>query len=98
MKRKLTLLTLVLVLVIPSLAATCPTTAECPEDGMNGNPTGQYKWQGATEYAQFTHPLSNGGKHTWWERCSAVAAIKVRVTTWRDTTDLNANCAGQSLL
>jgi hypothetical protein len=50
--------------------ADCPTTSICPDDGQNGNPTGQYKWQGAIEFAQFSHPLMNGGKHTWWERCN----------------------------
>jgi hypothetical protein len=48
----------------------CPTTAICPEDGSSGNPTGQYKWQGAVEYAQFVHNMSNGGKHAWWEKCN----------------------------
>lgn len=67
-------------LVIAWLVATmplngspdCPTTSICPEDGITGNPTGQYKWQGAIEFAQFSHPLTNahGGKHTWWERCN----------------------------
>jgi hypothetical protein len=47
----------------------CPTTATCAEHGMNGNPTGQYKWQGATEYAQFEHPLPDSGSHKWWEKC-----------------------------
>ena len=65
----LTLLLLTICLTV-ARAAECPTTATCAEHGMPGNPTGAYKWQGATEYAQFSHPLATGGQHVWWERCS----------------------------
>ena len=69
MKKALALSVLLLIICWMAVA-DCPTTSICPEDGMNGNPTGQYKWQGAIEYAQFSHPLSNGGRHVWWERCN----------------------------
>jgi hypothetical protein len=49
--------------------ADCPTTATCAEHGIAGNPTGAYKWQGATEYAQFSHPMTDGTTHLWWEKC-----------------------------
>jgi len=49
--------------------ADCPVTATCAEHGMAGNPTGKYKWNGATEYAQFTHPNTDGTNHLWWEKC-----------------------------
>jgi hypothetical protein len=55
--------------VVPAKAG-CPTTATCPEHGAAGNPTGQYMWQGSTEYAQFSHALYPSGTHVWWERCN----------------------------
>jgi hypothetical protein len=64
---------LFIVIVFGSFAVSakpsCPTTATCPEHGASGNPTGQHKWQGSKEYAQFSHPLFSGGEHLWWERC-----------------------------
>ena len=52
------------------VAADCPTTSICPEDGGTGNPTGQYKWQGATEFAQYSHISPSGKRHVWWDRCN----------------------------
>lgn len=68
--KKAAVVTLLLLVVCLAALADCPVTATCPDHGVPGNPTGQYKWQGATEYAQFSHPLPNGGTHTWWERCN----------------------------
>ena len=70
MKVAALLLATLLLSCMVSAKADCPTTASCAEHGMNGNPTGQYKWQGATEYAEFSHPTTNGGTHKWWEKCS----------------------------
>jgi len=56
-------------LVTPA-RVNCPTTATCAEHGINGNPTGQYKWVGETEYAQFHHvAVGNAPAHSWWEKC-----------------------------
>lgn len=70
--KKVAVVVLFVFLLVTSLTvfADCPTTAICPDHGVPGNPTGQYKWQGAVEYAQFSHPMPNGGTHTWWERCN----------------------------
>ena len=69
MKKMIFLVVLLILICLPAVAG-CPTTAVCPEDGVSGNPTGQYRWQGSVEFAQFTHVLMNGGRHTWWERCN----------------------------
>jgi hypothetical protein len=63
------LLMVIMALFMTSARADCPTTATCAEHGSSGNPTGKYKWQGTTEYAEFSHPLANGGSHKWWEKC-----------------------------
>lgn len=53
-------------LALPLLMASCPTTASCPDHNVSGNPTGEYKWNGSTQYAQFSHTNPN---HKWWEKC-----------------------------
>jgi hypothetical protein len=50
--------------------AECPTTSTCPQCGQTGNPTGQYKWQGSVEFAQFRHETMSGTPHIWWDRCA----------------------------
>jgi len=68
MKTTFLLLVLLLSVCLPAVA-DCPTTSVCPDDGITGNPTGRYKWQGSIQFAQFTHLLVKGGNHTWWEKC-----------------------------
>lgn len=70
MKNALTILAIFLLLLVGVSKADCPTTASCAEHGIAGNPTGQYKWQGATQYAQFKHTaVGNAPAHAWWEKC-----------------------------
>ena len=61
---------LALALTVLLLLANCPYTAECPEHGVSSNPTGRYKQNGATEYAEFSHILTDGSYHRFWERCN----------------------------
>jgi len=68
MKRAANLL-LLLVLGLRVSSPECPTTSICPQDGQNGNPTGEYKWQGSVEFEKFSHPTSTG-QHVWWDRCT----------------------------
>jgi hypothetical protein len=54
--------------------ADCPASAICPMDGDTGNPTGNYKWQGAVEFAEFSHPRvpdqnDSSKQHVWWVQC-----------------------------
>jgi hypothetical protein len=71
MKRIMLLLTLVLASFVVAVRADCPTTATCAEHGIAGYPTGQYLWQGSTEYTQFHHVASGDAPaHSWWEKCN----------------------------
>jgi hypothetical protein len=65
------LLILALTFFVATIKADCPTTASCPEHDISGYPTGQYKWNGSTEYAQFKHSATGSApEHAWWEKCN----------------------------